>query len=416
MSRVRLVLRGRNYRLFLGGQLVSLLGTWTRSVAEGWLVFRLTGSALWLGIIAACQQVPVVVLASVGGSLADRYRRRTILVATQVAAMLLSFALAALVLSGSVRLGHLIAVAVIAGVVRAVDMPTRQSFVVEMVGRDDLMTAVAINSSMAMCAASLGPAIAGVAVSAVGEGWCFVADGASFLAVIAALLAMRGLPAPAGGRTAESLASRIAGGFRFVRHHARVRALLGLLAITAFAGLPYGTLFPVLASRVFHGDARALGALTAASGLGALVGAGMLAVRRGGERWIGRACAVLGAMLVAFALAQRLWVSLALLVPLGAATMIQVSATNTLVQIATPDALRGRVMAIWAMIVAGLAPLGALLASAVASVTAPGIPLAVGGVICVLAAAAFTRSGARTEADPPPTVPATPRGARETRR
>ncbi len=396
---IRLVLSGRNYRLFVLGQLVSLLGTWTRSIAQGWLVYRLTGSPLWLGIIAACQQVPVVVLASVGGSLADRYRRRTILVVTQLAAMALSFALSGLVLSGTVRIGHMIALAVLAGVVSAVDIPTRQSFVVEMVGRENLITAVAINSSMSMCAASLGPVIAGFGVKAVGEGWCFFADGVSFLAVIAALLAMRDLPAPSGPRSAESLASRIADGFRFARGNAQVRGLLVLLALTAFAGLPYATLFPALASQVFHGDARALGELTAASGLGALLGAAALALRRGGapgRRSIGLACGTLGATLIAFSLSQRLWLSLVLLVPLGAATLIQVSATNTLLQVATPDALRGRVMAMWAMIFMGFAPLGALLASSVASVTAPGIPLAVGGAVCVLAAAAFTRSSPRT--------------------
>lgn len=414
---IRLVLSGRNYRLFVAGQLVSLLGTWTRSVAQGWLVYRLTGSALWLGIIAACQQVPVVLLASLGGSLADRYRRRTILVVTQVAAMALSFGLAGLVLSGVVRIAHMIGLAVVAGIVSAVDIPTRQSFVVEMVGRGQLMTAIAINSSMAMCAGSLGPVIAGFGVNAVGEGWCFFVDGVSFVAVIAALVAMRDLPAPSTARTAESLAARIAVGFRFARGNAQVRALLGLLAITAFAGLPYATLFPALATEVFHGDARALGALTAASGLGALLGAAMLALRRGGAsmRSVGIACATLGATLVAFALSQRLWVSLVLLVPLGAATMIQVSATNTLIQLAIPDELRGRVMAIWAMILMGFAPLGALVASSIASVIAPGIPLAAGGAVCALAAACFMR-GARTEAGPPATGSATRPGAPETRR
>jgi MFS family permease len=259
--------------------------------------------------------------------------------------------------------------------------------------------------------------IAGFGVKAVGEGWCFFADGVSFVAVIAALLAMRGLPAPSAGRTAESLASRVAVGFRFARGNPQVRALLGLLAITAFAGLPYATLFPALASRVFHGDARALGALTAASGLGALVGAAVLAVRRSAStRWVGLACGALGAMLIAFSFSHRLWLSLVLLVPLGAATMIQVSASNTLIQIATPDDVRGRVMAIWAMIFMGFAPLGALVASAVASVTVPGIPLAAGGVVCVVAAIVFRRFVGRTEADPQPTAPAIPRATLETRR
>ncbi|HET9626333.1 MAG TPA: MFS transporter, partial [Kofleriaceae bacterium] len=261
MAAIRRVLRGRNYRLFVIGQLISLLGTWTRSVAQGWLVYRLTGSALWLGVIAACQQVPVVIFALVGGSLADRHRRRTILVATQLAAMALSFALAGLALRGEVRIAHMVGLAVLSGAVSAIDMPARQAFVTELVGRDQLMTAVALNASLAMAAASLGPAIAGFGVAAAGEGWCFFADGVSFAAVIAALLAMRDLPAPGAARTGEPFTARLAAGVRFARGHAEVRGLLGLLAITAFAGLPYGTLFPALAAAVFRGDARALGGL-----------------------------------------------------------------------------------------------------------------------------------------------------------
>ncbi len=391
---IRVALGRRNYRLFVAGQLVSLLGTWTQSVAQAWLVYRLTGSAAWLGIVAFCQQIPIVFLASLGGSLADRYRRRTILVATQSAAMLLAFTLAALALGGVVRLVHVVVLATLTGVVNAVDIPTRQSFVVEMVGRESLMTAVAINSSMAMCAGSLGPVLAGFGVKLLGEGWCFFGNGVSFVAVIAGLLAMRDLPAPMASRSGESLMTRIGIGFRFARGDERVRALLVLLAITALAGLPYGTLFPVFATEMFHGDARALGELTAAAGLGALLGAAVLAMRRSGEgayRWIGIACGTLGLALVGFSLSRSLWLSLAVLVPMGAATMIQVSATNTMIQMVTPDALRGRVMAIWAMILMGFAPLGALLASSLATVVSPTLPLAVGGVICLFAAGYFMR-------------------------
>ena len=402
---IRLALTRRNYRLFVAGQLVSLLGTWTQAVAQAWLVYRLTDSALWLGIVVVCQQVPIVFLASVGGSLADRYRRRTILVATQTAAMVLAFALSGLALSGTIRLAHVIVLAMLSGVVNAVDIPTRQSFVIEMVGRDGLMTAVALNSSMAMCAASLGPVLGGFGVRAFGEGWCFFANGVSFAAVISGLLAMRDLPVRATARSTESLAARIAVGFRFVREHDRVRTLLVLLAITALAGLPYGTLFPVFASDVFDGDARALGGLTAAAGLGALLGAVALAMRRSGAgtyRWVGIACLMLGVTLVGFSLSHQLWLSLVLLVPLGAATMIQISAMNTLIQMATPDALRGRVMAIWAMILMGFAPLGALLASLVATVASPGTPLAIGGAVCVVAAVGFIRSSQMRAAPEPP--------------
>ncbi|HTR52176.1 MAG TPA: MFS transporter [Kofleriaceae bacterium] len=391
---IRLALRHRNYRLFVAGQLLSLLGTYTQAVALSWLVYRLGGSAVWLGVAMFCQQAPIVVLASLGGSLADRHRRRSILVATQSAAMVLAFTLAALALSGTVQLAHVLVLATLAGVVSAIDIPTRQSFVVEMVGRDSLMTAVAINSAMATCATSLGPVLAGFGVVAFGEGWCFLANGVSFLAVIGGLLAMRDLPAPVAGRPHEALAVRIAEGFRFARGDARVRALFALLAVTAFAAIPYGTLFPVFAKDVFHGDARALGALTGAAGFGALLGAGALALRRGGaplERWVGVACLVLGAALVAFSLQRDLWWSLVALVPVGAATIIQVSATNTLVQTIAPDALRGRVMAIWAMILMGFNPLGGLLASTVASFVSPTLPLAIGGTVCMIAAVVFIR-------------------------
>jgi MFS family permease len=391
---IRVALSRRNYRLFLAGQLVSLIGTWTQSVAQAWLVYRLTDSALWLSVATVCQQAPVVFLGTLGGSLADRHRRRTILVATQSAAMLLAFTLSALTLGGVVRLAHVLVLATLLGCVSAIDIPTRQSFVVEMVGRESLMSAVALNSSMVTCASSLGPAIAGFVIKAVGEGWCFFANGVSFVAVIVGLLAMRDLPEPTPPRPGESMSKRLVEGFRFASSDETVRALLVLLAVGALAGFPYGTLMPVFASVVFHGDARALGLLMSAAGLGALVGATALTLRRnvrGTYGWVGAGCGTMGAMLVVFSFSRNLWISLALLVPLGAATMIQVSATNTLVQTVTPDALRGRVMAIWAMILMGFAPLGALLAGSLATAIGPTTPLLLGGVVCVLASLLFMR-------------------------
>jgi MFS family permease len=391
---VRLALGRRNYRLFLAGQFVSLIGTWTQSTAQAWLVYRLTGSALWLGIATFCQQAPVLFLATFGGSLADRHRRRNILVVTQSVAMVLAFTLAGLALGGVVRLAHVLILATLLGTVSAVDIPTRQSFVIEMVGRESLMSAVAINSSMVTCASSLGPAIAGFGIEALGEGWCFFANGVSFAAVIAGLLAMRSLPEPTAGRPGESLFKRAGEGFRFVASDGRLRALFGLLALAALAGLPYGTLMPVFAAGVFHGDARALGLMMGAPGLGALLGALSLASRRdvrGTYRWVGVACGAMGMGLVAFSLSRTLWLSIATLVPLGAATMIQVSATNTLVQGIAPDELRGRVMAIWAMILMGFAPLGSVLAGSLATAFGPTTPLLLGGVLCVFAALQFMR-------------------------
>ena len=285
-------LRRRNYRLFVAGQLVSLAGTWTQSVAQTWLVYRLTGSALWLGVATFCQQAPVFFLATVGGLLADRHPRRTVLLVTQASAMVLAFALAALTLGGVVRVAHLLVLATALGAINAVDGPTRQSFVIEMVGRENLASAVALNSSMAVGATVVGPAIAGVAIRAIGEGWCFFANGVSFIAVIVGLAAMRDLPTPLARPSRESMRSRLLEGFRFVSTHERLRGLLVLLALTALMGIPYATLMPVFASKVLHGDARTLGWLMGASGAGALLAGLTLASRRsleGAYRWVGPA-------------------------------------------------------------------------------------------------------------------------------
>jgi len=201
--------RHRNYRLFFAGQLVSLVGTWTQTVAQTWLVYRLTGSPIWLGAVTFCQQAPIFFLATLGGSIADRYRRRRILVLTQTSAMTLAFLLAGLTLGGVVRVTHILVLAVCLGVVNAVDIPTRQSFIVEMVGRDHLMSALALNSSMVNGARILGPAIAGLAIRAVGEGWCFLVNGFSFVAVIVGLLAMRNLPEAAAPSGRESVLARV---------------------------------------------------------------------------------------------------------------------------------------------------------------------------------------------------------------
>jgi MFS family permease len=373
---------------------VSLVGTWTQSVAESWLVYRLTGSAAWLGVAAFCQQVPAFFLATFGGMVADRYRKRTILILTQSAAMMLAFILAALTMSGRVRLAHLLVMATLLGVIRAFDSPTRQTFVVEIAGRENLASAISLNSSLITGGAVLGPAVAGIAIHALGEGWCFLINGASFIAVIAGLFAMRDLPLPAAGRTREPMLVRVIEGFRFAATEERLRALLLMLALTALMGIPSATLMPVFASKILHGDARTLGWLMGAQGVGALVAGLLVTSRSGGPstyRWIGGACGTLGIMLVAFALSHTLWISIAISLVLGATTFIQVTATNTLVQMLTPDALRGRVMAIWLMILMGFAPVGSLAAGSIATATDPRVPLMVGGVACALGSLVFAR-------------------------
>jgi MFS family permease len=385
--------RHRNYRLFFTGQLVSLIGTWTQSVAQTWLVYRLTGSALMLGTITFCQQAPVVLFATAGGSVADRWPRRGILVITQATAMVLAFVLAALTISNRVTVPHLLVLAALLGVVNAFDIPVRQSFIVEMVGRDNLMNAVALNSSMVNGARIVGPAIAGFAINAFGEGWCFFVNGVSFGAVIGGLLAMQDLPPVAPRAEGEEVGwARLTKGFGFVAHEPVLRAFLLLFAVTALAGMPYNTLLPIYASKVFHGDARTLGFLTGATGIGAVLGGVGLAARdtvKGSGRIIAGCCGLFGVTIILFAASTTYWLSLVILVPLGAGMMVQLSATNTVLQTRTPDALRGRVMAIWAMIFMGCAPVGSLVAGWLATAIGPARTLYLGGSTCVVAAAIF---------------------------
>jgi MFS family permease len=409
---LRLALERRNYRLFVAGQLVSLIGTWTQSVAQSWLVYRLTGSAFWLGVATFCQQAPAFLFASLGGLVADRHRRRTILVVTQSSAMVLAFVLAALTLSGHVRVAHVLVLAALLGAANAVDSPTRHAFVPEMVGRENLASAVALNTTMVTGASFVGPAIAGFAIKQLGEGWCFLVNGASFLAVIAGLLAMRDLPPPARGAARESLWARLREGFRFAATHGGVRALLLLLALTALAGLPFATLMPVFASTILHGDATTLGLLMGAPGLGAVLVGLVLASHRGSSsyRWIAGACGMFGVLLVLFSQARTLGSAIAILVPLGVVSMIQLTGTNTLIQAMTPDALRGRVMAIWFMIFMGFAPVGSLIAGSITTALGPRLVLAVGGAVCALGAIGFAAVLPREGRE------AQPAGALETRR
>lgn len=385
-------LESRNYRLFVGGQLISLIGTWTQAVAQSWLVYRITGSAMWLGIVAFCQQGPSFFLATLGGLLADHHRRRSILVVTQSTSMTLAFVLAALTLGGRVQVWHVVGLAALSGAVTAVDSPTRQAFVLEMVGRPNLTNAVSLNTSMVMCAAFVGPAIGGVAIRGIGEGWCFLANGVSFLAVIAGLLAMRGLPPPASGQAREPMRVRLLQGFRFAATHRAVRALLVLLALTALAGLPFGTLMPVFATKILHGDARTLGVLMGAPGLGAMAIGLVLPPTdqpEAGFRRIRAACATFGVLLALFALSPKLWIAVAVLLPAGATTMVQMTGTNALLQTLTPDALRGRVMAIWTMIFMGFVPVGALIAGSIATAFGVRVPLVAGGIVCAVGAIGF---------------------------
>jgi MFS family permease len=383
-------LKHRNYRLFFSGQLISLTGTWMQSVAESWLVYRLTGSSALLGMSAFCSQIPVFLFATVGGTVADRAHRHHIIVATQTASMLLPLILAALTLSGHVRVWHIFTLAGCLGVVNAFDIPARQAFLVDMVGRDDLMNAIALNSSMVNGARIVGPAVAGILVAAVGEGWCFLINGVSYLGVIAGLLMMR---LPDRRRDAPRLAgTHPIEGFRFVARTAPVRALLLLLGVVSFAGMPYAVLMPVFAESILHGGARGLGLLMGASGCGALAGALTLASRsgvRGLGRWVVVSASCFGVALTLFSLSRTFWLSALLLVPVGASMMVQMASSNTLIQAMVPDALRGRVMAVYSMMFMGMAPFGALWAGWVAERIGAPHTVVIGGVVCAGGAALF---------------------------
>jgi MFS family permease len=384
-------LRHRNFQLFFGGQLISLIGTWMQNVALSWLVYRLTGSALLLGIASFAGQIPVFLLAPVGGVVADRLNRHRVVIGTQTAAMVLAFILAGLALAGRVQVWHILVLASLLGVVNAFDIPARQAFVVELVGREGLLNAIALNSSMFNGARVIGPAIAGVLVAAIGEGWCFFANGVSYIAVIVALLAMVVKPRLIEHPRRPALEA-IAEGFRFVWHAAPIRSLLLLLGLVSVVGMPYSVLMPIFAGQILHGGPRGLGMLMGATGVGALAGAMALAMRsglRGLGRWVAAASGGFGASIILFSFSRWFWVSAALLVPAGFAMMTQMASANTLIQAMAPDRLRGRVMSIYSMMIVGMAPIGALIAGAIADVLGAPLTVAVGGAGCLVGAAFF---------------------------
>jgi MFS family permease len=363
-----------------------------QSVAQSWLVYRLTGSSLLLGLVGFASQIPVFVLSPIGGVVADRSDRRRIVIATQTTFMVLALALAFATLRGTAGVRVVMAVAVLMGIVNAFDVPARQALIVELVPPDDMLNAIALNSSMVNSARILGPAIAGVTVAAVGEGWCFLGNGASYLAVLAGLLAMR-LPSRVRGAPASGLDS-LREGFGFVARTAPIRALLLLLGLVSLTGMPYTVLMPIFADQILHGGPQSLGLLMGSSGVGALTGTLLLAARRrlrGLGRWVTFAALGFGTSMCLFALSRSLWLSAALLVPVGFSMMLQMAASNTLIQAMVPDHLRGRVLAVYAMMFMGMAPIGALLAGALASRIGAPSTVGLGGILCIAGSLVFGR-------------------------
>jgi MFS family permease len=384
-------LQYRNFQLFFSGQLISLIGTWMQNLAQAWLVYRLTGSLVLLGGISFSGQIPIFLFSMLGGIVADRFSRHRVVIATQTASMVLALALAALTLTHAVRIWHIFVLAGLLGVVNAFDVPARQSFIVDMVERADLMNAIALNSSMFNASRVVGPAVAGILVATIGEGWCFFANGISYIAVIVGLLLMRVEPRPAARGGGSPLANMVEG-FRFVIGNRAIHALLILLGIASLTGMPFTVLMPVFADRILHGGPKALGWLTGCAGMGALAAALLLASRqtlKGLGGWIAASATAFGAALIVFAMSRTFLLSAAILVPVGFTLMLQMGSSNTLIQSMVPDHLRGRVMGVYSMMIMGMAPFGGLLAGLVADRLGAPATVAIGGAICLVAAGIF---------------------------
>src|SRR5713226_2670471 len=392
-------IENRNYRLYFFGQMVSVLGSWLQSVAQAWLVYRLTDSSFMLGLVVFIGQAPLLFLSPIGGLIADRYRRRWVVVATQTSSMLLAFVLAALTLLGHVRMWQILVVAGLQGIISAMDVPARQALVTEMVETDNLLNAVALNSSIFNNASSVAPVIAGFLVATIGEGWCFAINGATYLAVIAGLLMMR-LEEHRKDRGTQSALSSIREGFQFVHDTAPIRRILVVLALVSLLGAPFTVLMSIFADKILHAGPRGLGFLMSASGVGSLIGSLLLASRRGLTglgRWIVFGSAGFGAALILFSLSRSFALSLLILASAGFCLFYEITASNSLVQAMSPNALRGRAIAILSMLILGVAPFGALTAGFLAQHLGPSLTVGIGGLACIAGAVLMFGESARVD-------------------
>jgi MFS family permease len=386
-------LRHRNFRLFFGGQTISLIGTWMTRVATGWLVYRLTGSALLLGTVSFASQIPSFLLAPFAGVWVDRLDRRQVLVWTQTLSMIQSLALAWMTLSGRITVSWLLALGAMQGLINAFDMPGRQAFMVKMVDdRRDLQNAIAINSSMVNMARLIGPSLAGILIAATNEGWCFFIDGVSYLAVIASLLMMR-LHAPVVKRETTSTLAELKAGWTYVSGFLPIRTILLLFAVVSLMGMPFVVLMPIFAARVLHGGPHTLGFLMGSMGLGALISALSLAARKhvlGLVKMIPLATAIFGLGLIGFGLSRSFWLSMFMVFIAGMGMMQGMAASNTVIQTVVSEDKRGRVMSYYTMAFVGMAPFGSLLAGSMAHAVGAPWTVIVSGALVLAGAAWFT--------------------------
>ena len=394
-SGIKFILRAldsRNYRLYFGGQGISLIGTWIQRIAQSWLVYRLTDSVFLLGLVGFSTQIPTFLMAPFAGVIVDQRNRYHILIVTQVLATIQALILALLVLTDNIEVWHIIALGVVLGCINAFDMPSRQSLLVDMIERrEDLSNAIALNSTMVNGARLIGPTVAGIVIAAVGEGTCFMLNAGSFLAVIIALLAMKlnlKTVKKRKGRMLQDLKEGVKYSFGF----APIRSVLLLIALISIMGMPYTVLMPVFAKDILHGGAHTLGFLMGAVGTGALVGAIYLASRKtvlGLGRVISLAAVVFGIGLIAFSFSRSMWLSITMLFFVGMGMMMQMAASNTVLQTIVDDDKRGRVMSFYAMSFFGMAPLGSLLAGSLGSRLGTPETVMLGGACCVVGGLLF---------------------------
>ena len=378
----------RNFRLFFVGQGISLVGTWMQNVGEGWLILTLTNSPFFVGLTSALSSLGVLLFSLYAGVIADRVDKRRVIIYMQIAFMLEAFTVAILVRTGVVAVWQVLVLATLLGVASAFDIPMRQSFVIEMVGKDDLMNAIALNSSLFNGARVIGPAIAGFLIGSLGIAWCYFLNGVSYIAVIAGLLLMR-LPPPVRSVTTTSTW----GGFRevltFLKGDRRMRSLMILTAILSVFGFPYISMMPVFARDVLHHSATGYGALTSSIGIGAVIGALAIALMSTRIRSRGRLMlaggVAFGILLILFSASRVLPLAMALLGLAGCAMIVNNALTNTLLQTAAPDQLRGRIMGFYSFVFVGMAPFGAFFFGLVAEHVGAPLTIAGGGAIVALA-------------------------------
>ena len=394
VKQISRALRHRNYRLFFSGQGISLIGTWMQQIALGWLVYRLTDSAFLLGLVSFSSQIPTFILASIAGVFADRYNKHKIIITTQILATLQAAILAFLTLTNLIQIWQILLLSLFSGIINAFDMPTRQTFVIDMIeDKKDLPNAIALNSSMFNSARLIGPTIAGIVISVLGEGLCFLLNAVSYLAVITALLKMN-IESKPTHRRKEKVLEGLKEGIKYAYNFKPIRALLLLIGLVSLTGMPYTVLMPVFAKDILKGDAHTLGFLFGAVGTGALIGALYLASRKsvlGLARWITIAVSVFASGLILFSFSRNLTLSLFLMLFTGFGMMTQMASSNTLLQTIVDDDKRGRVMSLYVMAFMGAAPFGSFMAGILASTVGASYTVLSGGIVCLLGAILFAK-------------------------